>query len=140
MFVQVCTNDGKPLFLSHLEIVIGDVSGSGRLTSQCLQAMMQEEMGNRFSWHVTILACVCGHHMSQHMHGDANGVSLGSVQVQPMQDEAQQGLHIRDAENPMGPVRRGGPLKQVLFWLEMFVLGTTTGWGHRGDTAMRLLQ
>src|SRR5712692_9001651 len=67
LFIKIATNDSEPLLFGHLEIVGRDLSHRWSTKVELLEPMMEEEMGNGFSGDVTILSCMCRHHMSQEM-------------------------------------------------------------------------
>src|SRR5581483_4583518 len=98
--------------------------------------MMEKELCNGFWRDLTSMS---SHHVSQNMDGNADGLALSCVEIQPMQNEPQQNLNRLWSHRSISAGSRCTPLKQVAFWGKMFIFGAgSRGMDHR-DFSMALL-
>src|SRR5258708_471755 len=123
LLIQICPDHGKPLLFGHERVVIGNVRYRRRSVRQLLETMVQKEMGNDFRGHMAVVSGMGCHDMSQDMNRDLNRLALGSEEVKPKQDEAEQGLCITGTDGSLFPISRGSPLEEIPLWLEIFIFG-----------------
>src|SRR6266851_9982327 len=63
---------------------------------------------------------------------------MGRKEIKPMQDEAQECLHITRVQCPNCSIRRCVPLEKIAFRLEMLIFGITPCRGDNGNFPMCL--